>query len=316
MWKVRRIFQLVKHEKNHQAQSNKMTDKALISEFTWRSLEMQKEAFPDMPHYVMPDEAQWLLRPSTRKGRDRIHVMSLGVIADSEKKFRDFLADAKTRKVEIVSKEDGQTFVVNGNCENLVKWWKVARTNGAAKIGAQISAKNKKQATAMGIAKIKDRWPLPSEEWATKALLQEAGISYNTAKTLLPPRPVAQYNWKGKAGRQIKSLELDKKPREKLEFCGVYVFQIDDDAFKIGSSIHSGNRLKQVSAYHKKRMKVVALYNMEIEKAQALEVEVHHRLRKFLHPEYNGREIFKTTLPTIQRAVKQAKRYLFEVPNE
>jgi hypothetical protein len=291
-----------------------MTDKALISELTWRTLDMQREAFPGMPHFIIPDEVQWLLRPTTRKGRPRIHVMSLGVIADSEPKFRRFLEDAKEQRAEIVSKEDGKTFAVNGNCENLVRWWKVARMTGAAKIGAQASAKSKKEITARGIAKIKDRWHLPSDEWPTNALLDEAGISYKTAKTMLPPRPVAQYNWNAKHKRAIRSLELDPKPRDKMEFCGVYVFQIDDDVFKIGSSIHSGNRLKQVSAYHRKRMKVVALFNMEIQKAQALEAEVHHRLRKQLHPDYNGREIFKTSLPTIRRAVKAAKRYLFEVP--
>jgi hypothetical protein len=53
-------------------------------------------------------------------------------------------------------------------------------------------------------------------------------------------------------------------------------------------------------------MKVVALFNKEIEKAAALENEVHYRLRKYRCHEYNGREIFKTSLTRINRTVKQA----------
>lgn len=179
-----------------------MTDKALISELTWRTLAMQKAAFPDMPHFVMPDDLQWLMRPTTRKERDRVHVISLGVIADNEKTFREFLALAKKRKIELISREDNQTFFVNGNCENLVKWWKDARRNGAAKIGAKVSADQKKKETMLAIDKIRDRWPLPSKEWPTKVLLAEADRSLNTVKSVLGPRPIAQYNYQAKIKRK------------------------------------------------------------------------------------------------------------------
>lgn len=179
-----------------------MTDKALISELTWRSLEMQRKAFPGMPHFVIPHETQWLLRATTRKERDRIYVMSLGVIAETEKKMRDFLALAKKRKCEIVSLEDERSFVVNGNCEHLVKWWRDARRKGAGKVGADIAAANRKVATKDAIDKIRDRWPLNSKTWPTDVLLAEADRSLNTVKSFLGSRIVAQANHRAKLKRK------------------------------------------------------------------------------------------------------------------
>lgn len=300
---------LIKHEIQN------MADKALISDYTWRSLEMQKVAFPDMPHYLAPDELPSLLRQSQRSEQMNIHVMSLGVIAPTQKEFKDFLKQAWKLKATIRTLE-GKVLAPGKGIAIAVAQWKEDRLHGAAKVGGRISADNRMKKSAEGAARIKDRWSMDSKTWPTKVLLKEADMSYNTAKTLLPPRPVAQYNYEGRSKRQLRAIELDEKPREKLDFCGVYVFQIDDDIFKIGSSRNSTNRLKQVSAYQKKKMKVVALFNMEIEKAMAVENEVHYRLRKYRCHEYNGREIFKTSLKAIQRAVKQAQKYLFEVPNE
>lgn len=185
-------------------ENNKMADKALISELTWRSLEMQKAAFPDMPHYVAPDEINHLLRVTTRENFYRIHVMSLGVIADTEKDFREFLALAKQRKCEIVNHEDDQTFSVRGNCESLVKRWKEARKNGVAKIGGKISADLRKKQSLEAANKIKDRWPQPSKVWPTQVLLKEAGKSFNTIKSILGSRVIAQYNYQAKLKRKAK----------------------------------------------------------------------------------------------------------------
>lgn len=294
-----------------------MVQKALISELTWRSLEMQRAAFPAMPHYVIPDELPYLLRPTTRKEKDEVHVVSLAVMADNEKEFIEIICAIRATKATIYAKEEN--IVISPSAiwpGRVMKAWKDARRAGVQKIGGRISAENRQKKSADGVAKIKDRWGMDSKTWPTRVLLKEADISYNTAKTLLPPRPIAQHNYAGKNKRQIKAVVLDPKPREKPDFCGVYVFQIEDDVFKIGSSINAQTRLKQVSAYQRKRMKVVALFNMDIEKAQALECEVHYRLRKYAHNEYNGREIFKTDLNTINRAVKRAMKYLFTVPKE
>src|ERR1700729_3273121 len=112
-----------------------MTDKALISDHSYRTIESQRAAFGDMPIFVLPDDLDQLFRPTTRKIIDRYHVESLAIIAKDENAFREFLAQAKQRKAEIVSREDEQTFRINGNVENLVKWWKDARRKGSSKIG-------------------------------------------------------------------------------------------------------------------------------------------------------------------------------------
>lgn len=295
-----------------------MTDKALISDYTYRTMDSQRANSGDMPVFVLPDDLSQLFRPTTRQIVDRYHVDSLAIIARKEDEFREFLANAKRRKAEIVSREDNQTFKINGNCENLVKWWKDARRTGAGKIGGQISADNKKKFARQGIELIRADWPKPSNEVSTETLKERSGLSLNTIKKYLGPRAIAQYNYNTKHKIEIKKalLEPPSKPDKPLEFCGVYVFQIEKDIFKIGSSTNAKNRLKHVSAYQKKSMKVVALYNMEIEKAQALEIEVHSRLHRYRAHEYNGREIFKITLTTIKRTINQTIKYLFEVPNE
>lgn len=125
-----------------------MTDKAVISAYTYRSLESQRTSHVDMPVFVLPDDLPQLFRATTRQAHDTIHVVSLGVLADTEARFRDFLALAKKRKAKIVSQEDDRSFIVNGNVENLVKWWKDARRKGAGKTGGDLAAKAKKAVIA------------------------------------------------------------------------------------------------------------------------------------------------------------------------
>ena len=83
-----------------------------------------------------------------------------------------------------------------------MKWWKDARRSGAAKIGAKISADQKKAATKEAIEKIRDRWVLPSKQWPTKVLLEEAGRDFKTVKSVLGVRSIAQYNYE--AAKKLK----------------------------------------------------------------------------------------------------------------
>lgn len=185
-----------------------MTEKALISELTWRSLKMQKDAFPDMPHFHV-DDMNVLFRKTTRKDTLHVHVLSLAIIATNEKEFRIFLDILKDRKSCLHSKEEclailGTTVSFN----KIVKIWKDARKQGAAKIGGKMSADIKKAKSDEAAAKIKDRWPLPSKEWPTKVLLKEANVSLNTVKSLLGKRPIAQYNFQAKMKRAAKKNSL------------------------------------------------------------------------------------------------------------
>ncbi len=158
-----------------------MTDKAVISEYTYRTLKEQREAAGDMPVFVLPDDLPQLFRKTTRKTDDCLHVQSLGVLAETEVSFREFLALAKKNKVKIASNEDEQVFVVNGNCEHLVKWWKDARRKGSAKIGAERGAATKRAAIAERAK------GLTREEWTNGAiknaqLVEKYGASINALK--------------------------------------------------------------------------------------------------------------------------------------
>lgn len=290
-----------------------MADKALISELSWRSLEMQKHAFPDLPHYLAPDELPSLLRQSQRKDVLNIHVMSHAVIADNEKDFRAFM-ESLPKGCMIFSREEPAVIGQSTPIKKAIAHWGAARKFGAAKVGGRISAENRKKRSAEAVARIKDRWCMDSKAWPTKVLLKEADISYNTAKTLLPPRPVAQFNYRTKHGKQIRQVELNPAPREKMDFCGVYIFQIEEGVYKVGSSNDSGRRFKQVSQHHKKQMKVVETFNMDITKAVKVEAQAHYLLRKCLAREYNGREIFKASLNTVRNAINKAIKNVSEAP--
>jgi hypothetical protein len=162
-----------------------MADKALISELTWRSLEMQKKAFPDMPHFVAPHEIDIMLRKTTRKVKDTIHMMSLGIVAKTEK---DFLVVAKllnARGVAVVCLDDDR---VSGG-HKLKDWrcaWRRSRRTGAAKKGGEAKAEKDEQKFWEGFNKISDRWHLPSKgENISSILLKEADTSRNTARSYL-----------------------------------------------------------------------------------------------------------------------------------
>ena len=43
---------------------------------------------------------------------------------------------------------------------------------------------------------------MPSKEWPTRVLLEEADISLNTAKAHLGKRPIAQYNYQAAQKRK------------------------------------------------------------------------------------------------------------------
>lgn len=182
-----------------------MANKALISEYTWRSIEMQRAAFPDMKIYVLPQDLSQLMRPTTRQEADHIHVMSLGVIADNEKDFREFLEMMAKRKAWLRTADDeiGFDFEVKPFLfPKLTKLWKAARRAGIQKIGGRISAQKRMDESKAGADKIKDRWGTPSKTWPTRVLLKEADMSYNTAIKFLGKRPIAQYNYQAKLKRQ------------------------------------------------------------------------------------------------------------------
>lgn len=177
-----------------------MTDKALISELTWRSLKMQKEAFPNMPHYIAPDELPTLLRHTTRKDRLFIHVVSLAVVADNPDDFDNFWRSLP-KDSAVRDLDRGEVIEASFPIKKAKMLWHSARKFGAAKIGGRVSAQKKEDATKAAIELIRADWPKPSEEFSTQELLDRANISLNTAKKHLGRRPIAQANYQAKQKR-------------------------------------------------------------------------------------------------------------------
>jgi len=145
-----------------------------------------------------------LLRNTKRKSITEFYVSSIAVISDDEKDINNFINMANKRGALIHSVEENQSWKTPIPRLPFVMAWKDARKNGAAKVGGKISADIRKKKSAEGIAKIKDRWPMPSKEWPTEILLKEAGVSLNTAKSVLGRRPIEQANYAAKIKRKAK----------------------------------------------------------------------------------------------------------------
>lgn len=190
-----------------------MTHKALISELSHRSLKMQRDAFPDMPHYTAPHEIGMVLRPSTRKEQLKLHVVSLAVIADNEKDFRSFIALARKRDV-ILCLEDGLMLNCKAPINHLIDKWKGSRREGAAKAGGDSKSRNSFLKFWDGFSKIKDRWHLNEN---SKGLMKEAGIKHHD--TVRVNLGYTRWEWRklsdAKRARVLKQLE--KEVRECLK---------------------------------------------------------------------------------------------------
>lgn len=184
-----------------------MTEKAVVSAYSYHKIDDQRKNSDPHPIFVLPEDLPQLFRSTTRRGTDRIHCESLAVLAYNEGMFREFLALAQERKARIFSREDDQEFIVNGNCENLVKWWKDARRKGAGKTGGDIGGKVKRAATA---EKCKG---LTKEEWTdgsikNKQLTDKYAVSLGSLK-----RYAADKGWGHDRQRAIIRKELRNAKR-------------------------------------------------------------------------------------------------------
>lgn len=151
-----------------------MPDVALISNLTYRTLEKQRATYPDFPHFTI-EEIPTMLRQSQRPVHLNVHVLSLACAADTEVDFRAFLKLMKARKAALYSKEEklvGQKASDN----HLVKLWRAARRNGAAKAGGEENAKRAERDFWERFALIKDRWHGVDK---SEHLLKEAGIRHH-----------------------------------------------------------------------------------------------------------------------------------------
>lgn len=187
-----------------------MLKKAYISDFTWRTDAQQCATLSEYfgsewgrtPLYSDEEGLGVMLRPTTRKEILAIYVSSIAVLAKSEGALRLFLKNANSRETQIRDIEHQVVWGPGIAITKFMKAWRAARVEDSGKHGGLISATAKKAASKQCADLIRDRWPLPSNEWPTKVLLKEAGISLNTAKRLLGRRPIEQANYQAKMKRK------------------------------------------------------------------------------------------------------------------
>lgn len=116
-----------------------------------------------------------MLHVSHRTTPLNVHVLSLACAADNEIDFRSFVRLLKACKASLYSQED--KLVGKAHSEDyLVKLWKAARRNGAAKAGGDARSVNALLDFWKGFSKIKDRWHLGEN---SKGLMKEAGIRHH-----------------------------------------------------------------------------------------------------------------------------------------
>lgn len=151
-----------------------MRDVALISALSYRTLKEQKDEYPNMPHYMAPDEIQALLRPTTRKGDLNIHVISLAIIADKRGDFVEFMK-SMPKHVTVISKEDGKVSR-RTSVDKAVRLWGLARKKGASKAGGDARSAKALLDFWQGFSKIIDRW---HGDEKSKDLLREADIGHH-----------------------------------------------------------------------------------------------------------------------------------------
>jgi len=175
------------------------------------ALSERRAKSPRAPLFIGAEDRTMMVRPSQRQSTHHIIAANAAIFAKDEKDMKSFLTVCKRRKIHLSGVADGFEWPkYKSTMKSGVEAWKKARVNGAAKIGANISAERKKAKSAASAAKIKDRWPLSSDEWPTKVLLKEAGISLNTAKIYLGRRPIEQANYKAKLKRAKRRQEAGR----------------------------------------------------------------------------------------------------------
>jgi hypothetical protein len=152
-----------------------------------------------------------MLRSTARsQNNEVIHVASLAVLAWSEADLREVLDAIKARGAVLVSSEG-----INGD---LVAAWaavrRQSRLEGAALRGSAVSAERRKAASEVAVKLIAGDWPLPSKDHPTAELLARCGLSLNTVKAHLGPRPIAQYKHRLKQARKARTTRKEAHDNE------------------------------------------------------------------------------------------------------
>lgn len=155
-------------------------------------------------------ERHQLLRPSTRTG-GTIYVAGLPCLAYDTDDFILVLKQSADKNLSIHVLDTGMIFKPCKSRSELNRAKDIfAETKAKAKgfengrLGGQTSAARKQAKAKAAAMAIKDMWCLPSDRHSTGNLLATAGISINTAKLYLGPRPAAQRAYQAALKRKAK----------------------------------------------------------------------------------------------------------------
>lgn len=145
-------------------------------------------------------ERKHMLRPTSRDtSNEKIYVASLCCLAWGVTDLTDFIAALMERGSTLISLDQEISLspssgaaIINRAVKEFIASKRIANDGGGYMVGAVASAKKRRMSVDEGVAKISDRWRLPSRDYPTADLLKEAGISYNTAVDRLDRRPLVQ----------------------------------------------------------------------------------------------------------------------------
>lgn len=140
-----------------------------------------------------------LLRSTTRKVDSPIYVASLAVLAWTIEDMLDCITRIAARGAELHVLDAGLQIGVGADVHALrqaVEAFTVGRKARAAGeaglLGGEVSGKRRREQAKQAAETIRNVWCLPTSDYPTAELLKTAGISLNTAKLHLGPRPDAQ----------------------------------------------------------------------------------------------------------------------------
>jgi hypothetical protein len=159
-----------------------------------------------------------LLRKTNRRGAETIYVPTLPLLGWELRDFHRCLVAAEARNATIVALDTGTVIPPNASRKALadagdefVNRRKSVQTEGARGTGGgKIAGERRWAAAEERCQKIAARWPLPSDQYPTAALLKEAGLSRNTVKIHLGVRSDAQERHR----RSLAQGEINHKRRK------------------------------------------------------------------------------------------------------
>lgn len=150
-----------------------------------------------------------MLKPTSRRTPETIHVASLSVLAWDAADLVSALAAAAARNATVRAHDvgldiapDAATERVHEAVQAFTRTRRDAQTSIGRAGGWKVAAANREAATAAKIALIKDDWPLRT--FRTPELLARAGTTYPTVVAVLGKRPAAQAAHDKKLARQAR----------------------------------------------------------------------------------------------------------------